>query len=157
MTNYQTFINNICTNDAAIETVAVGVTLYDWTRGAAQDAIDSGRIVRRWWDERGEDYAWTAARYVGFALMTAACVLCVVAVATVEGLKALETTWVRYGTLDGDGPTFGAVPERVVVGGIGQDAEATGLTSWAFARFGRLQGELPEVSGLVQWAQTLKA
>lgn len=156
MTNYQTFINNICANDATVEAVTVGVTLYNWTRGAAKDAIDSGRIVRRWWDATGENYAWTAARYVGLTLMIVACVLCAAWVGAVEALKIVERTWVKYGTLDGAGPMLGSVPERVVIDAP-EGAESAGLTEWAFARYGRLQGELPEVSGLVQWAQTLKA
>ena len=61
MKTYQEIINDICTNDATIQAVATGITLYRWFRGAAQDAIDSGRIVRRWWDNHGRTYATMAA------------------------------------------------------------------------------------------------
>lgn len=58
---YTEIINTITTNDAAIEAVAVGITLTRWFRGACHDAIDSGAIVRQWWENHGKVYATMAA------------------------------------------------------------------------------------------------
>lgn len=72
---YQELINTITTHNATVKTVATALTLGKAFRGAAQDAIDSGRIVRRWWKSSGRIYATMAAIVlvlVGCALVAAA-------------------------------------------------------------------------------------
>lgn len=45
MTTYKTLVNDFCSNDAVIESVAVGVTVYNWGVLACQ----KGQAARRWW------------------------------------------------------------------------------------------------------------
>lgn len=80
---YQSFIDDLTTNDAVIEAVAVALTLSHWVRGACQDAIDSGRIVRRWWDNDGRVYAAMAA----LVLLFVACIAMAMAQVTYRWLR----------------------------------------------------------------------
>lgn len=46
---YKTLINDVCTNDAAIEAVAVALTLHNWTTTAVVSTINAGKTTRIWW------------------------------------------------------------------------------------------------------------
>ncbi|MEO1390264.1 MAG: hypothetical protein AAFV85_23270 [Cyanobacteria bacterium J06634_6] len=133
---YKTLINDFTTNDAVIEAVAVGVTLYRLARTAGQDAIDSGAIARQWWDGQGQEYALTAARGVALAVFTLTCLACAVGFALISAAKAVEATWVKYGTLDGDGPVWGKTVESPDSGST--DAATTELIDWCIQRWPQL-------------------
>ncbi len=78
------FIDQICANDATIQAVAVIITLGRWFVGLCHDAIDSGRIVRRWWERRGQ---YIAAAVFAMAV-TVVSVLVAVTFATVRWVRS---------------------------------------------------------------------
>ncbi|NEZ65282.1 hypothetical protein D0962_21330 [Leptolyngbyaceae cyanobacterium CCMR0082] len=80
---YQEIINSVCTNDATVKAVAVCLTLISWFKGACNDAIESGQIVRCWWENHGKIYATMAA----LLAVVAFCAVSVVATATYNWLK----------------------------------------------------------------------
>ena len=43
---YKTLINDICSNDATIEAIAVALTVYGW----AQSTYAAGKAARVWWE-----------------------------------------------------------------------------------------------------------
>ena len=43
---YKTLVNDICSNDAAIEAIAVALTVYGW----AKSAYAAGKAARAWWE-----------------------------------------------------------------------------------------------------------
>ena len=43
---YKTLVNDICSNDATIEAIAVALTVYDW----AKSTYAAGQFTRRWWE-----------------------------------------------------------------------------------------------------------
>lgn len=63
MKTYQEFVTDITTNDAAIEVVAVALTLNRWGKTAVSSTIGAGESTRAWWEsgastETGHHGSW---------------------------------------------------------------------------------------------------
>ena len=51
---YKTLVNDICTNDATIEAVAVALTLHSWVTTAVISTVNAGKHTRVWWETDNE-------------------------------------------------------------------------------------------------------
>ena len=127
-------------------------------------AIESGIIVRRWFDNGGRDRlvqaGWNIARGIALFIMLVACLVCVAWFAT-----CAVWAWINKATDDGLG-LYGPSPmlqewfgsrEQISLpcGTVATAAEVPVDAEWAFARFGRYEGEVPEGGELVEWANSL--
>ncbi|MEM1241702.1 MAG: hypothetical protein AAGI45_17860 [Cyanobacteria bacterium P01_H01_bin.26] len=135
MKTYQEFITTVTTNDATIEAVVVALTLGKAFRGFGQDAIGSGRIVRRWWESHGRVYAAMAA-----------IVLIVVYAAVVAGTAAVYR-WLRDAGVPGALTGADAVCRFLLCysepGAVCDQSETTLESDW----------QNPEAAALILWAE----
>ena len=70
---YKTLVNNVCTNDATVEAVAVALTLHSWATTAVISTINAGKATRVWWET--DDAIAPLIRLIGEIIWLAA-VLC---------------------------------------------------------------------------------
>lgn len=138
---YQEFINTITTHNATVQTVATALTLGKAFRGACEDAVDSGRIVRRWWEASGRIYATMAA----IVLVLVGCALLATAQVTYRWLRdagvpmtltVLDSTC-RF-LLCYDEPTPPCDQPETTLAPDWQNPEAAALILWAEGRWPEL-------------------
>lgn len=156
---YQNLINGFCGNDAAIEAVAVALTLGSWLQAACTDAIESGAIVRRWWDANAD--AIKDSVCVGIT-MTALVLVFTAAVAYAAGLVVRGLVGQMAGlveealSLDGQlCPCVGRVPDwsSAEPEVTAADIHVHVFTAWAFERWGRKQDV--DTEAVLAWAKQL--
>lgn len=110
-------------------------------------ALESGVITRQWWERRGKEATCEALCMMTFFLLSIAFILAMAGCCVWWLVKNVD----QFIGLDGElCPCLGKTPEPIV-----EDVQVHIYTAWAFGKFGRFQGELPEVSELVGWSQGL--
>ena len=130
----------------------------------SEASLTVGQLIARayrWYTNGGQDqlidFGWTIARGAALFLLFVVCLACVLGfgmIALVKGLGVMADAVADALSLDGSGPCWGNPPDWSCEVAAIDDSSA--LTEWAFARFGRITGELPQPESLIAWAQGLR-
>ncbi len=133
-------LNSITVSTVQSDAIVTGAK--DFAYDLCLTAVESGIIVRRWYEAGGKARLQnTAYGVLAAALMTAmflACAACYAVYAAKELAIKAEATWVMYGTLDGEGPCVGGsvdCPAKVET--EHKDVNVHVFTAWAFDKWGR--------------------